>query len=297
MTTGQGGVLPVMDIDLLVEAALRRALVEPAGRLLYTSKEGEPGLFPATAPGRRAAAKAIQERYIDPAPEVGAECGRITAKGREKIAGSLCPKTILEDFVRVLEHRQGIARQMLAGAQKQIDQLERMQAGLGELRSALLGEEPPRGSQTAESAHPCDSNSHQPGAIGLLAGSLGIVREFLAGHERSSGADLLLFQLYDHLTGRLGPITLGEFHDQLRVWHGEGFVALHPWTGPLYQMPRPEVALLTGHEIACYVRWSGNPEVFPSESLTAQQTTSRTAQAGQPTLRTTQAGQSRSLVV
>ena len=274
---GQGGALAVMDIDLLVEAALRRALVEPAGRLLYTSKEGEPGLFPATAPGRRASAKALQERYLESAPDVGAECARITVKGREKIAGSLCTKTILEDFVRVLEHRQGIARQMLAGAQKQIDQLDRMQAGLGELRSALLGEEPPRSPQTAEAAH----NSNKPVAVQLLAGALGMVRDFLAEHERCSGADLLLFQLYDHLTGRLGPISLGEFHDQLRVWHGEGFVALHPWTGPLYQMPRPEVALLTGHEIACYVRWSGHPEVSAPELLTTQQTTSRTVQAGQ----------------
>lgn len=293
-----------MDIDLLVEAALRRALVEPSGRLLYTSKDGEPGLFPSTAPGRRAAAKAIQEGYLDPAPEVGADCARITAKGREKIAGSLCPKTILEDFVRVLEHRQGIARQMLSNAQKQIDQLERMQAGLGELRSALLGEDNPRSSQIAEATLSPNQNTTANGQNYLtqggpspLAGSLPIVSEFLAEHERSSGADLLLFQLFDHLTERLGPISLGEFHDQLRVWHGEGFVALHPWTGPLYQMPRPEVALLTGHEIACYVRWSGNPGISHPEGLTAQQLTSRAAQAGQPTSRTTQAGQSRSLVV
>ncbi len=287
-----------MDIDLLVAAALRRALIEPAGRLLHTGKDGEPGLFPSTAPGKRAAAKAIQEGYLQQAPEVGPDCARITIKGREKIAGSLCPKTILEDFVRVLEHRQGIARQMLTAAQNQIEQLARMQEGLGELRSALLGEESPRMHPVGESAVSIPPIANPTGGASMLAGSLPVVGAFLAEHERNSGADLLLFQLYDHLTGHLGPVSLGEFHDQLRIWHAEGFVALHPWTGPLYQMPRPEVALLTGHEIACYVRWSGTPGgSIPGDLHGQQQTNSLTAQKGQPVSRTAQAGQFRSLVV
>ncbi len=238
-----------MDINLLVDAGLRRALVEPEGSLLHTSKEGEPGLFPPTALGKRAAAKALLEGYLVLAPEVGVDAARISSKGRERIAQNLCPKTILDDFVRILEHRQGVAKQMLVGAQKQIEQLDRMQLGLTELRMAILKRD-----ALSESAPPESPTTESfEGEIVLVK-----ARQILAVHERDFETDYLLFQLYDRLTEQIGPFSIGVFHDLLREWHGEGFVALHPWTGPLYQLPRPELALLIGHEIACYVRWSAH---------------------------------------
>jgi hypothetical protein len=35
---------------------------------------------------------------------------------------------------------------------------------------------------------------------------------------------------------------------------------LHPWAGPIYEIPEPELAMLVGHAIAYYVslRASGN---------------------------------------
>src|SRR5262245_10748063 len=47
-------------------------------------------------------------------------------------------------------------------------------------------------------------------------------------------------------------VTIGSFHDLLRKLHREGAIHLHPWTGPLYEMPEPSCALLVGHEIAYY---------------------------------------------
>ena len=46
--------------------------------------------------------------------------------------------------------------------------------------------------------------------------------------------------------------TLGQFHDALRRLSEDRVVALHPWTGPLYEIPEPAAALLAGHEIAYY---------------------------------------------
>jgi hypothetical protein len=47
-------------------------------------------------------------------------------------------------------------------------------------------------------------------------------------------------------------LSIGQFHDVLRRLHERDQVYLHPWTGPLYAMPEPQVALLVGHEIAYY---------------------------------------------
>ena len=247
-----------MDINLLVDAGLRRALVEPGGSLLHTAKDGEPGLFPLSALGKRAAAKALREGYLESAPEVSGEAARITSKGQERIAQNLCPKTILDDFVRILEHRQIVAKQMFSAAQKQMEQLDRMQLGLTELRLAILKRDALVELTPMVEPAPLESSF---GEIALTK-----VRQILANHEREFETDYLLFQLYDRLTEQLGPFSIGVFHDLLRVWHGEGFVALHPWTGPLYQLPRPEVALLTGHEIACYARWSAHLDPTPAAS-------------------------------
>ena len=46
--------------------------------------------------------------------------------------------------------------------------------------------------------------------------------------------------------------TIGQFHDALRRLHDDGKVYLHPWTGPLYDLPEPPYALLIGHEVAYY---------------------------------------------
>ncbi len=34
--------------------------------------------------------------------------------------------------------------------------------------------------------------------------------------------------------------------------HQAGRIYVHPWTGPLHELPEPAYALLVGHEIAYY---------------------------------------------
>ena len=47
-------------------------------------------------------------------------------------------------------------------------------------------------------------------------------------------------------------LTIGRFHDTLRQLHEEEKVYLHPWSGPLYEIPEPPYAVLIGHEVAYY---------------------------------------------
>jgi hypothetical protein len=67
----------------------------------------------------------------------------------------------------------------------------------------------------------------------------------------NAGEDCPLPELFRSLAAG-GAATIGEFHDTLRQLHSEGAIYLHPWTGPLHEMPEPAYALLVGHNIAYY---------------------------------------------
>jgi hypothetical protein len=64
--------------------------------------------------------------------------------------------------------------------------------------------------------------------------------------------DCPLPELYRQARQEAGALSIGGFHDGLRQLHAGGLIYLHPWTGPLYALPEPPLALLVGHEIAYY---------------------------------------------
>jgi hypothetical protein len=64
--------------------------------------------------------------------------------------------------------------------------------------------------------------------------------------------DCPLPELYRHLQARCPSLTVGQYHDLLRRLNQEAALYLHPWTGPLYELPEPALALLVGHEVAYY---------------------------------------------
>jgi hypothetical protein len=80
-----------------------------------------------------------------------------------------------------------------------------------------------------------------------------LVRQQLRRWE-SSGTleDCSLPELFRRLREQLPGLTLGHFHDGLRQMQEQEQVYLHPWTGPLYDLPEPPCALLIGHEVAYY---------------------------------------------
>lgn len=65
-------------------------------------------------------------------------------------------------------------------------------------------------------------------------------------------ADCPLPEMYRHIQSSCPSLTVGQYHDLLRRLHAEAALYLHPWTGPLYEMPEPALALLVGHEVAYY---------------------------------------------
>jgi hypothetical protein len=198
-----------------------------------------PGLFPATAAARQAAqrckdegllrvvgtqtkGKAVQERWA------------ITDKGLAYLLSQASPKQVLEDLVRTLEERQGQVAELVATAQQ-------TRAGLDALRAAaerVLHQLPGPAAEGAAPAGPAWT---------------GAVLDHLAGWQASRASeDCPLPELFQKARQVTPALSIGRFHDGLRRLHEREQIYLHPWTGPLYAIPEPPLALLVGHEIAYY---------------------------------------------
>jgi hypothetical protein len=219
--------------------ALSRAAADPVGVPLLASKT-EPGLFPSSPAGKAAAQKALADGLLRvPATDHRAKAGRelyaLTDAGWAFLLAAANPKQVLEDFVRVLEARQGEVDDLLAAARRMADSL----VGLREAVSRVL----PRVTTNRVPA-PADA---PPGTPTDLA-------DALLGHltgwsvSAQAGEDCSLPDLYR----RAGAPGIGAFHDAIRRLHERGAVYLHPWTGPLYALPEPAFALLVGHGVAYY---------------------------------------------
>jgi hypothetical protein len=84
--------------------------------------------------------------------------------------------------------------------------------------------------------------SWQPETVAYL-------RAWQAGH---ASGDCPLPDLFLRTQRNLPTLTIGQFHDGLRRLYEQQQIYLHPWTGPLYEIPEPACAMLVGHEIAYY---------------------------------------------
>jgi hypothetical protein len=216
--------------------ALSRAAADPAGTPLFASK-AEGGLFPAT--GKPAAQKCLADGLLRSGPDPrkpGRELFKLTDAGWAFLLVAANPKQVLEDFVRVLEARQGEVDGLLAAARRMADSL----TGLREAVSRVL----PRVEVNRVSA-PDDASADLADTI--------LAR--LADWSATAGEDCPLPELYR----RAAAPSIGAFHDALRRLHDRGAVYLHPWTGPLYALPEPAFALLVGHGVAYYASPRNEP--------------------------------------
>jgi hypothetical protein len=213
--------------------ALSRAAADPTGVPLVASK-AEPGLFPAAPAGKTAAQKAVADGLLKPTEARGKparELYTLTDAGWAFLLATANPKQVLEDFVRVLEARQGEVNDLLATARRMADSL----GGLREAVARVL----PKVSTNRVASEPTSPSPTD------LAGTL---LSRLTDWAATAGEDCPLPELYR----RSGATSVGAFHDALRRMHDRGAVYLHPWTGPLYALPEPAFALLVGHGVAYY---------------------------------------------
>ncbi len=278
---------PVADkLTQQITDALTRAAAEPGGLALYASKS-DPGLFPNTASAKPAAQKCLADTLVRVvATETKGKTPRdlygLTEKGWEFLLAAVNPKQVLEDFVRVLEARQGEVGELLASARSMAESLQGLKEAvarvLPNVSAAKLPANPDRQVGGETSDRPTLLRVHQddfaaPGpatpdldtpdlAVGVrLEPALALldappaldlapaIVAFLT--DRAAATDCPLPELFRAVAGG-GPVTIGEFHDCLRQLYADGAVTLPAWTGPLYALPEPQYALLIGHGIAYY---------------------------------------------
>jgi hypothetical protein len=235
--------------QLLLRALSRAAAAAGEGVPLHGNK-AEPGLFAPNTLGRQAAQRGKDEGYLRVVATQARGKGTrelcaITDKGLAFLLSQSSPKHVLEDFLRVLEARQGQVAELLAAARQ-------MQASLAALHQAaekVFQQLPQQPAPGVNGSPPAGGNPPHAAP----AACAGTILEAL-GRWQQAGAseDCPLPELYRQLTAALPEVSLGQFHDALRRLQQAGQVYLHPWTGPLYALPEPPCALLSGHEVAYY---------------------------------------------
>jgi hypothetical protein len=236
----------------LVLTALSRAAAA-AGAPLH-GRKATPGLFPASAAGKQAAQRCREEGYLHPVPAPAGLKGErwaITDKGLAYLLGQVSPRPVLEDLVRTLEERYGQFEELLALARQSQGDVAALKASAEKMLTQVSAGGPPSGyshrlNDLYQSFRGADANGQGDTLPQAVLGEL--------ARWAPSGAseDCPLPELFRRLQAQAPRLSLGAFHDALRRLHDAEQVYLHPWTGPLYDIPEPACALLVGHMVAYY---------------------------------------------
>jgi hypothetical protein len=258
--------------------ALSRAAAEPAGLPLFAAKSA-PGLFPATTSAKAIAQRCRDDGLIQARSADGKIC-TITDKGLQWLVSRSSPRQVLEDFLRVLEQKQAQTAELIAAARQMAGGLESLKGAIERLTPTLNGQAHHSTPGAVFHPSPSVSGGEGMGVRGVeapIAGSTPLppkrrergeespacdVVSLLDEWRATSSGDCPLPELYRRLCSHHDEMSIGCFHDLLRELHDAHRVYLHPWTGPLYELPEPPLALLVGHEIAYYASsrfHGGNP--------------------------------------
>lgn len=220
----------------LVLEALSRAALDPAGVPLFSQKSS-PGLFSATTLARQAAQRCKEQDLLrvvrtEPCGKTVQEVCAITPKGLDHLLSQSNPRQVLDDLVRAVEAREKQLGDILATARQASASLDGLRSLAGTVLQQLV-----QPNQNDAAAENCGQE---------------ILKYLDDWRTGNASKDCPLPSLFRALTANTPTLTAGQFHDALRALYEQGQIYLHPWTGPLYDLPEPGYALLAGHEIAYY---------------------------------------------
>ena len=214
----------------LILDALSRAVADPEGVPLFSQKAA-PGLFAASALARNVAQRCKDQELLrvvrtEARGKAVREVVAITPKGVDHLLSQRQPRQVLEDLVRAVEAREQQFGDWVAAARQ-------TQASFEALRGVVVAV------LQRMAAPEVDYRS-------------AIFRCLTTWATANTAKDCPLPDLFRELQTAYPGLTIGTFHDELRRMHQDQCIWLHPWTGPLYDLPEPPLALLVGHEIAYY---------------------------------------------
>ena len=224
----------------LILTALERAVAEPDGLALWSSK-AVPGLFSASAAGRNAAQHCKESGLLrvvraETKGKKPREIWALTEHGLAHLLRETSPRPVIQRLLEAVERSEKKLAEVLGQVEEQRRHLEAFK-GL----AAKMLEQTPKAL-----SFPWQANGKRKAEEYVL-------EALRAWHDTRTLGDCPLPELYRRAREAAPKLTIGQFHDALRLLHEQGAIYLHPWTGPLYEMPEPALALLSGHEIAYYV--------------------------------------------
>lgn len=236
------------DQQIIILHALSFAL-ESAGVCSLFNKKGVQGLFPLSASGKLAAKYCFEMRLlkvVEQSTKPFTEMVKITRLGIRAVLEGIKIDRLLENAATIIESP--TEKSVINPANDDMafyQSLEKVAGSIALKLGAPLSEE-------------FSSPAKQ---IFIL------LKEW---SDSGRAGDCQLYYLYQHLSPLCPGITPGAFHDALRNLRQKKLIELHPWTGPLYEIPKPELALMAGHEIACYASLGPAAAVFnPDDSSIA----------------------------
>ncbi len=233
----------------MVLDALCRAVADPGGIPLHGNKK-RPGLFTTTATAKEAAQRCKEEGYLhvlhsEANGKSTQEICAITEKGLAYLLSHVSPKQVLEELVRSLEARQAQVAELVAAARQWQKGIDALHAPVEKILQQLQKPGTIFGASAGVPRPTPSTNGAQTWTAEVVA--------YLAQWQVSgASADCPLPDLYRQAQKVAPAVTIGHFHDGLRRLHDQERIYLHPWTGPLYEIPEPSFALLIGHAIAYY---------------------------------------------
>jgi hypothetical protein len=245
--------------------ALTKAAAHPGGLQLYAGKS-EAGLFPNTAAAKPAAQKCLADQLVrvtgqDTRGKTPRDLYALTDAGWEFLLAQVNPKQVLEDFVRVLEARQGEVGELLDTARRMADSLQGLKDAVARVLPTVCASRVQMTNSSFSEPLPsrtlpvCPEPESIPTAVAVCdsANEVALTQAILTRLADWSGAtDCTLPELFRSLSFLDSQPTIGQFHDCLRKLFADGAISLTSWPGPLYAMPEPAYALLVGHGIAYY---------------------------------------------
>ena len=220
-------------LQQLVLDGLNHAIAEPLGRPLLPAR-GRPGLFARSAAGKQAAQHCEDAGYLRRATDSEDDVWAITDEGLAFVLSQTSPRHAVDQLCKSIDARGR--------------QLTELVAKVAECQDALQATE----TQVAALAGHVNNGHANPAVNGAAAWQLQVLEFVRAWPSEHGEADCPLPVMYNHARKVNPRVTIGQFHDALRRWHEGGRIYLHPWTGPLHDLPTPGCCLLVGHVVAYY---------------------------------------------
>lgn len=239
------------DQQIIILHALSFAL-ESAGVCSLFNKKGVQGLFPLSASGKLAAKYCFEMRLlkvVEQSTKPFTEMVKITRLGIRAVLEGIKIDRLLENASAIIESP--AEKSVINSANDDMAFYQSLEKVVGSI-ALKLGAPSKLGAPLSE-----DFSSPAKHIFILL-------KEW---SDSGRAGDCQLYYLYQQLSPLCPGITPGAFHDALRNLRQKKLIELHPWTGPLYEIPKPELALMAGHEIAWYASLGPTAAVFnPDDS-------------------------------